>query len=155
MLNVAGFLRIRRRPGLLCVWCCSVARGHWARQSFAVDLLGAFGNPNQMWPDLLCSFVMFCRQSWICIPLTVLWPRLPNSPHATKTKSTFRHGFVSGSTLSKPFAYLGNRRAACNCIWIPREAGSGSLMYHLTSCCSLLFCSLLCFSCINDCLESY
>ncbi len=80
------------------------------------------------------------------IPLTVLQPRLPNSPHATKTKSAFRHGFASGSTLSKPFAYLGSRRAACNCVVKTREAGSGSLMYHLTSFCSLLFCSLLCFS---------
>ena len=113
------------------------------RLNIAVNLLRAFRLANKRWPDLLCSS---CRQSWICIPLTVLQPRLPNSPHATKTKSAFRHGFASGSTLSKPFAYLGSRRAACNCVGIPREAGSGSLMYHLTSFCSLLFCSLLCFS---------
>lgn len=123
-------LRIWRRPGLLCIWCCSVARGHWARQILCCKFVGCFRTYK---PQVAPDYVVLASNLEYVSPLTVLQPRLPNSPHATKTKSEFRHGFASGSTLSKPFAYLGNRRAACNCIWIPREAGSGSLIYHLSS----------------------
>lgn len=136
-------LRIWRRPGLLCIWCCSVARGHWARQILCCKFVGCFRTYK---PQVAPDYVVLASNLEYVSPLTVLQPRLPNSPHATKTKSEFRHGFASGSTLSKPFAYLGNRRAACNCIWIPREAGSGSLIYHLSSFFCLSFCSLLCFS---------